>query len=111
MLSVVGGSDYRGINASFLDVYLIFDNNNRRQSFSMAIVDDRLLEGTESFTLQLRSDPFSPLSSVRLSPDVSVVTIIDDDVPGIILSSSMYSIICKVTYRCNYCLILSFIVN
>ena len=90
MLSVVGGSDYRGINASFLDVHLIFDDNNRRQSFSVAIVDDRLLEATESFTLQLRSDPFSPLSSVQLSPDVLVVTIIDDDVPGIMSSSSMY---------------------
>ena len=88
---LAGGSDYREISASLFDVFLLFDNSNRRQSFSVTIENDRLLEGTESFSLQLRFDPFSidPLSNVRLSPDVLVVTIIDDDVPGIISSSSI----------------------
>lgn len=82
--SLAGGSDYQEIKASQLDVLLTFDNNNRRQSFSVAIADDQLVEGTESFTLQLRFDPFliPRRSNILLSPNVSVVTVLDDDDPG-----------------------------
>ena len=50
----------------------------------MAIVDDQLVEGTESFTLELRFDPFLMPhgSNILLSPNVSVVTVLDDDDPG-----------------------------
>ena len=81
--SLVGGSDYQEIRAEALEAFLSFDNNNRRQSFSVVIIDDQFVEDTESFTLQLRFDPFLTLpSNVRLSPNLSVVTILDNDYPG-----------------------------
>ena len=61
---------------------LTFDNDNRRQSFSVAILDDSLLElDAEDFTLELRFDPFALQlpSNVILSPNVSTVHILDDD--------------------------------
>ena len=88
---LVGGSDYQEISAPRLEVLLSFDHFNRRQSFSVTIIDDLIVEDAESFTLQLRFDPYEllPPSSVRLSPNVSVVTILDDDDPGIVSSSSI----------------------
>ena len=90
---LVGGSDYQEIRASSLDGLLLGFDDNRRQSFSVTIIDNLIVEDTESFTLQLRFDPFDllPPSSVRLSPNVSVVTILDDDDdPGIVSSSIVY---------------------
>jgi hypothetical protein len=86
---IVGGSDYQEIRKSlyFDDYYYIYYYH--RQSFSVAIIDDLLLEGTENFTLRLSGyHPYSPYPYsiiLDLSPDVSIVTIIDDDVPGILL--------------------------
>ena len=81
--SLVGGSDYQKIRAAAFEVLLSFDNNNRRQSFSVVIIDDQFVEDTENFILELRFDPFLTLpSNVRLSPSVSVVTILDNDDPG-----------------------------
>ena len=66
---------------SAFDVLLRFENNDRRQSFSVTINGDKLLESIESFTLELRFDPFSGAapSGVKLSPNVSTVFIQDDD--------------------------------
>ena len=80
--SLAGGSDYAEIVAVNLDVILMFNNINRRQSFSVVILDDSLLElDVEDFTLELRFDPFALLrpSNVILSPNVSTVEIFDDD--------------------------------
>ena len=80
--SLAGGSDYTEIIAENLNVFLTFDNDNRRQSFNVAILDDTLFElDAEDFTLELRFDPFALLrpSNVILSPNVSTVEIIDDD--------------------------------
>ena len=80
--SLAGGSDYAEIIAANLDVFLIFDDNNRRQSFNVDILDDLFLElDVEEFTLELRFDPFALQhpSNVILSPNVSTVEIFDDD--------------------------------
>jgi hypothetical protein len=79
--SLAGGSDYQEIIALNLDVFLTFDNNNRQRSFDVTIINDSSMEDTESFSLELGFDPFaleSP-SNVILSPNVSVITISDDD--------------------------------
>ena len=82
--SLAGGSDYQEISAAALEIFLTFDDANRRQSFDVIILDDSSIEDTESFSLELRFDPFDilPPSNVVLSPNVSVVTILDDDEPG-----------------------------
>ena len=80
--SLAGGSDYADIVADNLDVFLMFNNNDRRQSFNVVILDDSLLElDVEEFTLELRFDPFAlqQPSDVILSPNVSTVDILDDD--------------------------------
>ena len=81
MYSPVGGSDYRSIIAQNFDVILTFSDANRRESFSVVIIDDPLFElDVENFTLELRFDPFGPPpSNVILSPDVATVEILDDD--------------------------------
>ena len=79
---LAGRSDYAEISALNLDVFQIFDNLNRWQSFDVAIVDDSLLElDVEDFTLELRFDPFAlePPSNVILRPNVSTIEIVDDD--------------------------------
>ena len=79
--SLAGGSDYQEINAIDLN-YLTFDSENRRQSFSVTIIDDSLFElDVEDFTLELRFDPYaiSPPSNVILSPNVSTIEILDKD--------------------------------
>ena len=87
MNSLAGGSDYQEISALNLDV---FDNANRQRSFDVTIIDDSSMEDAESFSLELRFDPFAlepPPSQVILSPNVSLITILDDDEPtaGILL--------------------------
>ena len=60
---------------------MIFDDDNRRQSFSVTIIDDETMENTaETFALELQFDPFiDPRSNILLIQNVSVVTITDDD--------------------------------
>ena len=63
-----------------LSAPLLFSQTSRRQSFFVTISDDKLLESTEDFNLELRFDPFvTPPSGVILSPNVSTVSIEDDD--------------------------------
>ena len=49
----------------------------------MTIIDDSVFELDESFTLELRFDPFAPPSNVILSPNATTVDIIDNE--GIII--------------------------
>ena len=50
----------------------------------MTIIDDELVEGTESFTLELRFDPLAvlPTPNIQFSQNVSIVTIMDNDDTG-----------------------------
>ena len=88
--SLAGGSDYANISAATLQVFLTFDNDNRRQSFDVAILDDNSMEDRETFSLELRFDPFEipPPSNVILTPNVSVVTILDNDEPGMTITTT-----------------------
>ena len=85
MNSLAGGSDYQEISALNLNVLLTFDDANRQRSFDVTIIDDTIVERDESFTLELRFDPFafdSP-SNIVLSPNTTTVNI--TDIEGIIL--------------------------
>ena len=80
VIILVGGSDYREINAQLFEVFLMFDNDNRRQSFVVDILDDQLFEDAENFMLELRFDPLEePRLNVILSPSVAAVHIVDND--------------------------------
>ena len=81
MNSLVGGSDFQEIIALNFDVFLTFDNVNRQLSFDVTIIDDPIFERDESFTLELRFDPFAlelP-SNVILSPNTTTVDVIDNE--------------------------------
>ena len=81
MNSLVGGSDFQEIIALNLDVFLTFDNVNRQLPFDVTIIDDPIFERDESFTLELRFDPFAlelP-SNVILSPNTTTVDVIDNE--------------------------------
>lgn len=83
--TTVGGEDYIEINAETLDQLLEFDDANRRLSFNVSIINDNQSEMGEDFQLELRFDTFigDPPSGVTLSPNVTTITIDDDDdVPG-----------------------------
>ena len=75
-----GGSDYEELSAVFSDVFLPFDDDNRRLMFPVTIINDDLFESIEEFNLELRFDLFGGTpSGVILSPNVSNVKILDDD--------------------------------
>ena len=79
--SLAGGSDYQEIIALNLDVFLIFSDANRQQSFDVTIIDDTVFEADENFTLELRFDPFAfepPPSNIILRPNTTAVDIIDN---------------------------------
>ena len=74
------GNDYRELNAEAFDVFLTFNDANRRQTFDVTIVDDNALEFVERFNLELRFDPFAATpSGVQLNPNASAVYIQDND--------------------------------
>ncbi len=77
----MGGEDYIEISAEALDQLLEFNDANRRLSFNVTIVNDNLSEMREDFQLELRFDTFfsDPPSGVTLSPNVTTITIDDDD--------------------------------
>ena len=79
--SLAGGSDYAELREEFADVFLMFSDTNRQQSFGVTISDDSLFEvDVENFTLELRFDPLvTTPSNVTLNPYVATVDIIDDD--------------------------------
>ena len=81
LFSLAGGADYRELVAENFDVFLTFNDGNRRARFSVEIFDDNLLEGLEDFYLELRFDPFldPPPSGVMLEPAEAIVYIQDDD--------------------------------
>ena len=86
LFSLAGGADYRELIAGNFDVFLTFDNENRRAKFSVEISDDNLLEDIEDFDLELRFDPFlpAPPSDVLLEPGTATVYILDNGIVIII---------------------------
>ena len=79
-IHTAGGDDYEELNAEAFDVFLTFDDATRRLSFSVTIIDDSQLEAREDFELELRFDPFvQPPSGIILQPNVSTITILDND--------------------------------
>ena len=79
----MGGQDYEELDAMSFDVFLTFDDANRRQSFNVTISDDSQSETREDFSLELRFDPFDdPPRGVTFSPNVSMIIIEDDDIAG-----------------------------
>ena len=68
------------LSALNADVFLPFDDDNRRLMFDVTITDDDLFECVEEFNLELRFDLFGGTpSGVILFPNVSNVKIQDDD--------------------------------
>ena len=60
------------------DVVLTFNNDVRRQSFNVTIIDDSLFEPTEEeFTLKLVL--MQSLPNVEIDPESADITIVDDD--------------------------------
>ena len=76
------GADYRQLIAENFDVFLTFNDQNRRARFSVQISDDNILEDIEDFDIELRFDPFllAPPSGVMLDPGVATVFILDDGI-------------------------------
>ena len=65
-------------------MFLTFDEITRRLSFDVNITNDSTIENVENFSLELRFDPFGATpSNVLLTPNVSMVVIMDDDEAGI----------------------------
>ena len=61
-------------------VFLQFDNFTRRICFPLEVVDDGLVEDTETLTIDLVfSSLFPAPSGVRLNPNVTTVQILDND--------------------------------
>ena len=75
-----GGLDYEELSALNVDIFLPFDDDNRRLMFSVTIIGDSLFESAEEFNLELRFDLFvGTPSRVILSPNLLNVRILDDD--------------------------------
>ena len=75
-LFLPGNNDFTPINN--LDVGP-FSNTQRRQCFSVEIIDDMIREDMETFFLVLTTRPGEMLNRVTISPDEAEVTINDDD--------------------------------
>ena len=77
LITVAGEQDYDPItlfNSPLLDP---FNDGTRSQCFDVSIIDDDLLEQTESFTLMVTPDDVT--APVRISPNVSIINIMDND--------------------------------
>ena len=72
ILSTTGGSDYQAVTRT-----LTFQPNENQMCFDVAILDDDLDEGTESFSAEIISIPSSGV--VRGDPESSIISITDDD--------------------------------
>lgn len=71
-----GEEDYLPITFFTNPLFQPFDNNNRTMCFSVNIIDDSLSEPDEEFYLSLFVNAPIP---VLITPNISVITIIDDD--------------------------------
>ena len=66
-------ADYSGFSQPFT-----FDSNNDGFSFTVPILDDDVIEGTERFISTLSTNT-AEFPGVMLNPDQAVVKILDDD--------------------------------
>ncbi len=78
---ILGLADYTSTTSSTTNVTFTSssanDTNARRMCVSVFITDDQILEGRESFTLQLVFA--APAMNVMLEPNVTQIFITDDD--------------------------------
>lgn len=73
---LIGGVDYGSKPTSYIPV--LISAGMTRASFDVKIINDRILEGTETFTMSI--DPVSLPYGVTLgSPGSTIVSILDDD--------------------------------
>ena len=78
----MGGEDYAEINTETPDQLLVFNDANRRVSFNVTIINDNQLESREDFSIELGFLGDPPAAGVTLSPNITTITIEDDDTPG-----------------------------
>ena len=76
---LAGGADYQELIAENFDVFLSFNDGNRRARFSVQIFDDNLVEDVEDFNLELRLNLTAPPSEVLLDPGIATVYVLDSD--------------------------------
>lgn len=82
--TAIAGADYQAVTGT-----LVFTNNETVKTFLVPIVDDKLAEGDESFSVVLSGA--SPGSSL-LPPSTQTVVIVDNDA-GLRFSSPTYSVL------------------
>ena len=76
LVFAASGSDFDKIDLSNYSS-LVFDNDVRLGCFNVTIIDDSVLEFTESFTVRVELSAPDPL--INVYPNISSITIIDDD--------------------------------
>ena len=75
----VGGADFTQVGPFMGFNQFRANSQVRKDCFNIAITNDAIYETDESFTLVLRQDPFSPLSSsILIQPSTTTVTILDE---------------------------------
>ena len=82
---LVAGSDFTQLRA-FLSVPLVFSSSPgsptagpRKKCFTVSITNDNMDESTESFSLLLQEDIFTPQTGATINPNQASVFILDDD--------------------------------
>ena len=73
-------NDFSEISADVLDVVITFNDRQRRDCFEVKIVDDKMVENTENFNLELKFIGQINQSGVVFQPNMAIIrsTIIDD---------------------------------
>ena len=73
--------DYTALQAATDLFFDIIDDNTRRTCVEVEIINDDLLEASETFSVEVVPDPFviDFPSNVQLDPDVTFVEILDND--------------------------------
>ena len=77
ILTVADEQDYDPITPFTSPLFKPFVNERRLQCFNITIIDDNLFEQTENFTLMVT--PFDDTPLVRITPNVSIIEIVDND--------------------------------
>ena len=74
-------SIYSALNQDFqlTETFLRFISCSRRQCFDIVIIDDDIIEDVEMFNITLWPPPFGLPRRFTLSPNVTTVTIENDD--------------------------------
>ena len=71
---IVAGADFTSLVRK-----LVFDENTMEIIVDIAVIDDTIVEGEETFTVSLVRDFLDPPDVVIVFPDATTVRILDDD--------------------------------